>query len=115
MSLHAAHSTVHPLAHTVHNHRAVNNLQQRRERQRQRQDDVERVSAAHARGPDAHDDEVNHADQRFDARGHQVESRFEFVRSRAADFDDGEEEAEAGEGDDGGEDGAVDGSIGWRG
>lgn len=41
-----------------------------------------------------------------------MESRFEFVRSCEADFDQDKEEAEAGESDNHAEDGAVDGSVG---
>ena len=95
----------------MHPHTAINNLQECADRQRQRQEDIHSVPATDASGPDAHDDEVDDREERFDNRGHEEERRFEFVRGREPDFDEREEEAEGGEGDYYAEGCAVDRSV----
>ena len=88
------HSAVNALPHPMHPHSAIHNLQQRADRQRERQHDVQTVAAAHARGADAHDDEVDDGDERLQHRGHEVERRLESVGRREDDLDDEEEDAE---------------------
>ena len=111
MSKPAIHRAVEPLPGPVHPHRAIHDLQQRADRQREREHDVQTVAAADARGADAHDDEVDGRDERFEHRGDEVERRLEPVGGREDDLDDGEEDAEAGEGDDDAEGCAVDCAV----
>jgi hypothetical protein len=81
------------LANTVHQNRAINDLEQSAHSNRQRQDDVQRVAAAHARGADAHDDEP------YDDRGDEMKCRLQLVRGCEADFDEDEKQADACEAD----------------
>lgn len=99
MPVAAIHSTVNPLPNPMHPHSPIHNLQQRGNRQRQRQHDIQPISAADARGADAHDNKVDDREQRFEHRGDEVERRFEAVGSREDDFRDDQEDAQGGEGD----------------
>ena len=94
------HRTINPLPDPMHPHTPIHNLQQRAHRQRQRQENIQAIPAAHARGANAHDDEVDDGEQGFEDGGDEEESRFEFVRGGEDDFGEGEEDAEGGEGED---------------
>lgn len=83
----------------MHPHSAINNLQEGAHRQRERQEDIQSIAAADTGGPDAHYNKVDYRDESFDDCRHEEERRFEFVRGRESDFDEGEEKAEGGEGD----------------
>jgi len=106
------HSTVNPLPNPMHPHSPIHNLQQRAHCQRQRQHDIQPIPTPHARGADAHDNEVDDREQRFEHRGDEVERRFEAVGSREDDLGDDQEDAEGGEGDYYAEGCAVDCAVG---
>jgi hypothetical protein len=95
----------------MHHNRSIHNLQNRAQRDQNRKDDIDRVSASNASRADSHDDKPRDTDERFDASGNQVESRAELVGSCQADFDECEDEAEGCEGDYYAEDRADDGSV----
>lgn len=107
----AIHSTVNPLPHPMHPHSPIHNLQQRSNRQRQRQHDVQPIPAADARGADAHDNKVDDREEGFEHRGDEVEGRFEAVGSREDDLGEDQDDAEGGEGDDDAEGCAVDCAV----
>jgi hypothetical protein len=108
----SVHSTINLLPDPMHPHTPIHNLQQRRHRQRQRQENIQTVPTPDARGPDAHDDEVDHREQGLENRGDEEEGRFELVHGGEDDFGEGKEEAEGGEGEDYAEGCAVDRAVG---
>lgn len=121
---------IHALAHAVHNDRAVNDLSKSAEpavvvsinlffpdsrrhnvRNNKRQHDIQRGRAADGSGAGDGEEKPDQPDEGLDAGGDEVEDGVESVAGEEADFDGGQDDAEAAEG----EDDAAAGSAGRRG
>jgi hypothetical protein len=76
-------------------------------RDSKRKDNIQRRARTRSSRADDDDDEVDEPDQGFDAGRNQVEGGFQFAGGEEADFDQGEEDCQAGDGDDDGAAGSV--------